>query len=373
MPRVGNLALVDGDNRAEGGRRSGIFSVSSESLKVVESGLSVRSELLSSTPRKFLILGVIVTIGLVLLGVAGQQFSQARDLERYPPPGDLVSVNGHRLHLDCEGVGRPTVVVEAGLGDYSIGWRAIQESIAPMTRICLYDRAGFGWSEFDPIPPTSEYVARTLHTLLETGGIDGPYILVGHSLGGVYIREFAARFPNEVVGLVFVDSSHENQIGRNSAMQGATRDPLAMRLALCRLLAPLGIIRLSGVMSDYLSPDILGEIRSIRLAAMNRTHFCAATHLARDAMLDVLDKQESPRTLGDLPIIVLTRGLPENPADRSAEAAAWESLWRELQSEIARLSIDSELRVVEHASHFIQNDRSDVVVESIRRLVEQLR
>src|SRR5690606_33387006 len=139
------------------------------------------------------------------------RLAEIRDAERFPPPGDLVDAGGFRLHLDCDGAGSPPVVVEAGLGDYSLGWRDLQPQIAQRTRICTYDRAGTGWSEPDRRAPTSQRVVRNLRVVLENARVEGPYVLVGHSAGGAYVRAFAARHPEDVAGIVLIDSAHENQ------------------------------------------------------------------------------------------------------------------------------------------------------------------
>ena len=320
--------------------------------------------------RKLLVLGFTLAIGLVVLGVFYQKLGQARDFERYPPPGDLINVNGVQLHLHCAGSGGPTVVVEAGHGNSSVEWTDIQEAASAFARICLYDRAGLGWSAFDASAPTREHVAVTLRELLQNANIDPPFVLVGHSLGGVYAREFERRFSDDVVGLVLVDSSHADQYSR--AGLRPTQDPLALQLALCRLLAPLGIVRASGVMNRYLSPETPREIRPFLLATMNRTRFCSATRLARDTLVAELSRGESIGLQRDLPVIVLTRTRPDNP-DGSAESAAWETLWAELQSELARLSSDSDQRIVEGAGHFIQHDQPEAVIGAIRELVETAR
>src|SRR5207244_2745846 len=161
-----------------------------------------------------------------LIGAAAgyQALAEARDRRKYPPPGRLVDVDGHRLHLQCLGDGRPTVVLEAGLSTCSLDWSRVLPEVARLTRVCAYDRAGHGWSDRGSKPRTSQRLADELHTLLINAGIDGPYVLVGHSYGGQIARIFGTRYPDEVAGLVLVDSSHENQRSR------IPRGPLAGRI-----------------------------------------------------------------------------------------------------------------------------------------------
>ena len=127
------------------------------------------------------------------------------------PPGELVDVDGHAMHLNCTGEGSPTVVLDTGLGDSSVNVLPVQNSIASFTRVCSYDRAGYGWSEPGPEPRTSEQIVGELATLLEAAGESGPYVLAGHSFGGLNMILFAAEHPDDVAGVVLIDSSHPEQ------------------------------------------------------------------------------------------------------------------------------------------------------------------
>jgi pimeloyl-ACP methyl ester carboxylesterase len=158
-------------------------------------------------------LTLIITAILLLTGIFYQAVSEALDRGRYPPQGKLVDVGGFRLHLNCIGQGTPTVVMDAGGGAPSITWGLVPAEIAKFTRVCTYDRAGFGWSDRNPkLPRTSQQSVDELHLLLTKAEINPPYILVGHSLGGVNMRLYASQYPEDVVALVLVDSSHENQM-----------------------------------------------------------------------------------------------------------------------------------------------------------------
>jgi pimeloyl-ACP methyl ester carboxylesterase len=141
---------------------------------------------------KFWLLGgILITLValLVLLGMVYQQISTVKDLSKYPPPGQLIDVGGYRLHLHCKSQGHPTVVMDYGLGGISPLWHWVQSQVAKFTSVCVYDRAGYGWSEPSPHPRTSLIMVQELHTLLKKGGIAGPYLLVGHSLGGLNIPQ----------------------------------------------------------------------------------------------------------------------------------------------------------------------------------------
>ncbi len=169
------------------------------------------------------VLGLV--IGLVALAVIGaiyQAFATEIYRRLYPPPGELVDVGGHSLHINCVGEGSPTVILESGSGATSVDWANIQPEVANTTRVCAYDRAGSGWSEPGPGPGDPQQIAGELHTLLGNAGIDGPYVLVGHSFGGLYVRMYADLYPNEVEGMVLVDSSHPEQSKRSAEAQAAS-------------------------------------------------------------------------------------------------------------------------------------------------------
>ena len=153
-------------------------------------------------------LGGVFAVLLVLLlaGVIYEPMAEAADAKAYPPPGQMVDVGGYRMHIYCTGSGSPTVVIEAGWGDSSAAWGWVQPEVAKTTRICTYDRAGMGWSEASSQPRTAREFAKELHTLLEKANEPGPYVLVGHSLGGYTMLVYAQDYPDEVAGMVLVDA-----------------------------------------------------------------------------------------------------------------------------------------------------------------------
>ena len=164
--------------------------------------------------RRVLRVLVAVIAGLLLLGLAGavsQAVATSRDRRAYPPPGEMIKVAGHRLHLHCTGHGSPTVILEAGNLGMSAHWVRIQQEVARVTRVCSYDRAGMGWSEAAPGSRDARQIAAQLHSLLSGAGETGPYVPVGHSYGGLYALNHAGQYPAEVAGLVLLDSSHPDR------------------------------------------------------------------------------------------------------------------------------------------------------------------
>ena len=181
-------------------------------------------------------------------------------------PGRLIDVGGHRLHLHCTGSGSPTVVLEPGAGDFSsaMGW--ISPAVARDTRVCVYDRAGRGWSEPADSPQDGTQIASDLHTLLQRGNVPGPYVLAGHSFGGLYVLTFAARYPDEVAGMVLVDSTNPaspTQPGEASADDGGSYDVMGRISALGAVSARVGLARLVGYFGyDSLPPRSRDEVRA---------------------------------------------------------------------------------------------------------------
>jgi hypothetical protein len=165
-----------------------------------------------------IVLGLLFV--LVSAGAGYESIMYAGDATRYPPAGRQIDVGGHHMHLHCLGAGSPTVIMEGGGGGNVLHWMTVQPDIALSTRVCVYDRAGMGWSEPGPLPRTPERIVAELHGLLVTARVPSPYVLVGHSIGGKYVRLYAARYPLDVAGMVLVDPRHESA---DAAMSPARR------------------------------------------------------------------------------------------------------------------------------------------------------
>ena len=208
---------------------------------------------------------------IVLLAGAAYQFvSSRRDLLMHPPPGRLIDIGGYRLHLDCVGSGSPTVVFDAGGADDSLAWYKVQPEISQHVRACTYDRAGLGWSDPSPLPRTSRVIAIELHTLLQRAQVYGPYVLVGHSLGGMNVRMFAALYPQEIGGMVLVDSVYPYQYNRLPAGLRASNDRYLRRFGYFKDTMPFGWPRLSGWCDHWPYPVKALRRTSQRVVASRR-------------------------------------------------------------------------------------------------------
>ena len=334
-------------------------------------------------PRLGRILGSIVALILLLVvvGMSYQAIATARDLKAYPPPGELVAVGDHQRHIHCMGAGSPTVILEAGLGENSVGWHLVQTEAAQTTRVCAYDRAGVGWSEGVQEPLSSAEIAEDLHTLLAAAKIEPPYVLVGHSAGGVHVRTFTRLYPDKVVGMVLVDSSHEQQTLRQNAIssQGKTPQELVGPMsALLPTAARLGILRLLGVGETAAAETPFPkEIQAALAATKNRTAHLMALNLESQAFELDTSQPNPPASLGDLPLIVITRGIggretmgdlpgSELPADYWQKT---DELWLVMQDELADLSSNSQHWVAEESDHMVPYSQPTIIVTAIQQLV----
>src|SRR6266571_790135 len=271
---------------------------------------------------------VILLVLAVVAGVVYQGIASAVDTSAYPPPGRLVDVGGYRLHIHCTGSGGPgpAVILDAGNGGSSLDWSLVQPGVATFTRVCSYDRAGYGWSDSGPTPRTSGRIVRELHTLLVNAGVPGPYVLVGHSFGGLNMRLYAYTYPQDVAGLVLVDSSHENDPTALKAIMDGQQ-----QLSTCQHFAPFGVVRLLGSLNQFISP-YPPAIQAVVKANLYQTRFCGTWYdeiAAWDESISQVRTARAQHSLGHLPLVVITHG-------KDLDAS-----WQALQNDLAGLSSNS--------------------------------
>jgi pimeloyl-ACP methyl ester carboxylesterase len=285
----------------------------------------------------------LVGVVLVLLGAgaAYQVIATERDRRVYPPPGQLVDVGGYKLHLHTLGSANngPTVILEGGAGLGSVTWAWVQPRVAQTTRVVAYDRAGVGWSDRGPEPRDAEQIATELHAALQAAGVGGPYVLVGHSFGGLYVRMFADRYPEEVGGLVFVDPTHPDQ-GLRAAREGEAMVTTRRVMRLFDALSHVGLLRLANPAAMFM-PGLPAQ-QDAELRAYAATGFAAAAAAEISAIEDrTFPQVRRTRSLGDRPVAVLSAG----------QTVTQEPTFLELHQELAALSSTGTHRVVDGASH----------------------
>lgn len=323
-------------------------------------------------PPLFWTLGALVVSISIVLALAARLKTRLK--RQYPPVGQMIDIGGYRLHMRVEGEGTPTVVLDAGAGGIGLMWELIRPAIAKVTRVVVYDRAGLGWSEPSPHPRDASTMALELHTLLVNANISGPYILVGHSLGGVVARQFAAKYPHEVTGLVMVDSAHERQVKYFPEPLVKMVHSMKGMLSVMKFMGKLGLFALKPDLisvgdNGKLSNELVAQIRGV--TAVSSSH--AETFIAETESVYTA-KTRPVATLGDLPLTVISHGqLDANAVPPSLGQAVrdeYEAVWQKLQAEITALSTRGRRIVAEESGHNIMFDQPGIVIESILEMVD---
>ena len=304
-----------------------------------------------------------------------------------PPPGRLIDIGTHRLHLHCSGNGQPAVVFDAALGGSSLSWTPVQNAVATFTTACTYDRAGFGWSEAGPRPRTTGRIASELEELLRRAALPPPYVLVGHSFGGLTIRAFAARHPALVAGLVFVDPAHPEDWLEPAESE---RVRIAKGVRLCRHGAVAARLGIAALVARLVSAGALNAARGVTalvsrgglrrqdeeiLAPVSKLpqhvrpmlkwmwtqprFFEALGSQIESVCASAADAPLAP-DYGDLPLVTVSA---TNASERR----------RGLQESLAERSARGRHIVAEHSGHWIPLDEPNTVVAAIREVVEMVR
>jgi pimeloyl-ACP methyl ester carboxylesterase len=314
--------------------------------------------------RRFTAGIAMIVVAIASCGAIYENLRESRDRRVYPMPGRLVDVGGYKMHIDCMGDGAPAVILDSGLGDNYTSWRKVQPQIAQFTQVCSYDRSGLGYSDSSPRRRNSKIFAEELHALLRNAGVPAPYVLVGHSMGGFDVRLYASLYSGEVAGMVPVDSSHPEQQKRLPAAVNDIDAGWVREQEFFEFTMPFGLPRLLG----FCSGDA-----EVRAAECN-------FHNVRESVAELKSISESAAqtaatgTLGSLPLAVLSQDphapqydLPEDLVKPTNDA------WQQMQNELAQLSTRSTHITAKNSGHYVQLDRPDVVVDAIRKIVDQAR
>jgi pimeloyl-ACP methyl ester carboxylesterase len=315
---------------------------------------------------------VLSLVAVAALAVAGTSGWNAIALYhfRHPPPGKTYLVDGHTMRIDCMGSGSPVIVLDAGLGDDGLTWGGVQPPLAKTTRVCSYDRAGLGWSDALPAPRDAEHIATELHGLLAAAGINVPVVLMGYSIAGIYIREYATRYPTEVAGLIFVDGSTPLQ-NRNPAFKAhdsgaSTRWP---RMLVYQSALTLGIPRLMGRCSQSF-PGF--DPRASQFEGEDQCHRQLGASAAEMASVD-RSGEETVHTgpYGALPILIFSQDPVKAASD--GEPADIAEAWNQMQEDLKRLSTRSRRIVAKGSPHYIQLVRAELIEREVPVFIGQIR
>jgi len=289
---------------------------------------------------------------------------------RHAAPGTLYVVDGYKMHLHCSGEGSPTIVIDNGLGQDSLFWAKVQPELSKTTRVCSYDRAGFGWSDPKPGPRDADRIVQDLRRLLTEAGVSGSTVLMGHSIAGLYIRAYAARYPHNLSGLVFVDGSTPLQEDR---FPNELREEAQRYFMKIKWLEILGIVRAMGYCRHHEGlDDVTGK-----MIAENQ---CRASQLTAVIQENQSSRQSGDETVGtgpfgDLPILIFSQDPQPSARSKAPTQADLEisKIWNEMQEELKHLSTHSRRIIAKGSSHNIHVDRPDLLNSKVTDFIQQIR
>ncbi len=310
-----------------------------------------------------------VIIGLIGSGFLYEGIASHTAAKNYPPPGKMVDAGGYSLHMVKKGSGAPAIIFEAGSGETSLSWRDIPDQLAPYATVVTYDRAGYAWSEAADSDRTGANIVEELHTALKAEGVEGPYIMVGHSLGGMYARLFAQTYRDEMAGLVLVDARPENDERDTKEILEAEHfagNPSSWEI---KLFKRSGLLRLF--------QDVLLEGM---VAKEDRGHFINV--ISKPAYFDAKDNEGRlssltedairGQDLGALPIRIIARGIAPDYASVSISEEGGrkiEEIWRAGQEAMLEISADSRLTIARKSGHMVMSYQPELVVEAVMDLL----
>jgi pimeloyl-ACP methyl ester carboxylesterase len=309
------------------------------------------------------------------------------------PIGKLIDLGGYSLHMNASGKGKPTVVLISGAGDFSFDWSLVQPEISRFTSSVSYDRSGLAWSDLGPTPRTMKQEAFELRSLLQKAGIKGPYVLVGHSIGGLIARVYAAAYPKEVAGIVLVDSTTEDTTLSYQGKLVRIRDgaknrtvPPVQTLASSPPKPPTE----SDLKQIAFNKQLFGEptinppfdklpasMQTLRLWALSNPKPSAQTDDFWPEELQAMHESRAkvPTQLGNMPLVVLIGG-KSGDVPQGVTAELWKQLYEEKvkkKRDLASLSKNSKVVIADRSGHHIQLDQPELVVSAIRQVVESVR
>lgn len=324
----------------------------------------------------------IVVASMLALACSGalyQYIGTKLDEAKYPPIGRMVDVGGYKLHMMDKGVGGPTVVISTGLGNSSLDWSLVYPEIAKFTRVIVADRPGYAWSDASPLSRTSESFVLELHTMLHHANVPGPYILVGHSFGGLNVRLFASKYPDEVAGVILVDASHENQAEVLSFLPKTTENFFSKwRMYFERYLGVERFIRERAaqtpagkqsveifpkeVQDSYLASRLTSKFMEARIGETSNFKF-SRQQLKLDGGI-----------IGNKPLIVITAGKKKSVGFYTQEQVdLLHNKWLALQADLAAKSSNSKHIIAENSGHMINFEQPAIIIDAVREMIDELR
>ncbi len=321
-------------------------------------------------------LTVLIALALVA-GIIYEQIGRKRDDARFPQIGKSVDIGGRSLNILCSGAGAPPVIFESGGPGPGLEWESFQTEVSKFTQACSYDRAGEGWSDLGPFPRTSVAISRDLHELLKRAGVPAPYVLAGASFGGLNSRVYGGLYPNEVAGMILIDSAHEDEPRRAPKFYLGRTAPRILWHPLqiaFEAAAFVGLLRLTqSSPTQGKDPSQMTRDEIIR-ALRQRPKSIVGNVSAGIVLPESLAEGSSVTRIGDFPLIVLTAGQPFDfgDAEMNKEAAAYQQVWvHEIQPKLVGLSARGHQIIVPNANH--GSIPQELIVSSIHDVVMEVR
>ena len=317
-----------------------------------------------------LLLGACMVFGTVWNITAHDRFVAA-----HRAPGVMYEVNGYQMHMDCMGQGSPTILIESGLGASSPMWQKVQPQLAKTTRVCAYDRAGLGWSQPQPGPRDSDHVVDQLHALLQVAGIQGPLVLMGHSGGGFFIREYATKYPQDVVGMIFVDAGTPRlQLRGSRDLQAENLKVPWGKIIGGTVVLDMGLTRAAGKCKTFEPTHNWGA----GAVQAEMDCFPPMGTILKELQAVGPDGEETYKTGPyTFPILIFSESWSDplimphfSKPQLNAEAI---KMWNDLQEEMKGLSPDSRRIIAQNTGHLIMAQRPDVLLEEIPPFIERIR
>jgi pimeloyl-ACP methyl ester carboxylesterase len=309
----------------------------------------------------------------------------------FPAPGRLIDVGGWRLHLNCTGqssASQPTVILEAGIGDFSVEWNLVQPGVAKFTRVCSYDRAGDGWSDLGPYPRTMHQLVYELHTLLDKAGVRPPFVLVGHSYGGWLVRLYAHTYAPEVAGMVLIEAGGTNpwRLQPNGKLVRASELATGKPIPALQTSNPLkeSDVPSAALNQMKLAAQVQGptaneaprnklplDAQQMRTWSLSRwQHFVAGSNPAEsDEVVDLMTREKGEHPLGNMPLVVMTRGIPD---ETGPDAKTLEEDHQQDQASMVLFSRNGKQVVAAHSGHHIQLDEPKLVIQTVQDVIASI-
>jgi len=347
-------------------------------LGVLVIWLSVRrvASLSAKVPQKWrrvaerIVLSAVVLVAAAVTVCASfNSIALLRFRGHNPPPGETYIVDGHKMHIYCTGSGSPTIVLDAGLGNDALIWGGVQPELAKTTRVCAYDRAGFGWSDARPAPRDADHIAAELHGLLSEAKVDGPIVLMGHSISGIYMRDYASHYPEGLAGIVFVDGSTPMQQENPAFKAMSSKGPPQWIGALIqRTMMDVGVPRLFGLCSRKM-PGF--DAHASKLQAEDLCHAQISAAMAEMSSMDNSGKETvHSGPYGALPILIFSQDPAKTTGGMPPAIAA---AWNQMQEDLKKLSTRSRRIIAKGSTHYVQLDRAELIEKEVPLFIEQIR